>query len=141
LAGVLRSPFFGVSDEALLRLKMGAGCPENLGSAIRKLEHLEAGFTAADLEKLRRFREQLTRWRETRDLAGFDRLLTRAMDETGYCADPGTRAAANIEKFLAMAREASGRLTLTEFVDELALMRDADARDADAPPECAVRAV
>ena len=141
LAGVLRSPFFGLSDEALLRLKLGGGSPENLGSAVRKLEHLEAGFTAADLEKLRRFREQLTRWRETRDLAGFDRLLMRAMDETGYSAHPGTRAAANIEKFLAMAREASSRITLADFVEELELMRDADARDADAPPEDAVHAV
>src|SRR6202171_2010496 len=101
---------------------------------MRKRKLLEVCFTPADLEKLRRFREQLTRWRETRDLAGFDRLLIRAMDATGYCADPGTRAAANIEKFLAVAREASSRLTLADFVEELELMRDADARDADAPP-------
>jgi ATP-dependent helicase/nuclease subunit A len=137
LATVLRSPFAGVSDEALLRLK-SAG---NLGSALRKLEHLGAAFSAEDLDKLRRFREQMSRWREARDVAGFDRLLMRAMDETGYGFDPGTRAAANIEKFLALAREASSRLTLTEFVDELDRMREADAREPDVPPEDAVNAV
>ncbi len=137
LAAVLRSPFVRVSDEALLRLKTGG----NLGSALRRLDHLESEFSADDLGKLRRFREQLFRWRESRDASGFDRLLMSTMDETGYSASPGTRALANIEKFLALAREASSRLTLAEFVDELESLRLADARDPDAPPEDAVKAV
>jgi len=137
LAVVLRSPFVGVSDEAFMRLKVGG----NLGGALGRLDHLETPFDAEDLRKLRRFRGQLLAWREARDVAGFDRLLMRAMDETGYGADPGSRAAANIEKFLSMAREALSRLTLAEFVEEIELMRDADARDADAPPEDAVNAV
>jgi ATP-dependent helicase/nuclease subunit A len=137
LAAVLRSPFVRVSDEALLRLKTRG----NLGSALRRLDHLESEFSADDLAKLRRFREQLFRWRESRDVAGFDRLLIRALDETSYRIGPGSRAVANIEKFLTLAREACSRLTLAEFVDELALMRLADARDPDAPPEDAVNAV
>lgn len=137
LAGVLRSPFAGISDEALMRLKMAG----SLGGALRRLDHLEMPFDAGDLRKLRGFRDRLLGWRQMRDVVGFDRLLMRAMDETGYGADPGTRVAANIEKFLGMAREASSRLTLAEFVEELDLMRDADARDADAPPEDAVNAV
>ncbi len=137
LAAVLRSPFAAVSDEALMRLTAGG----NLGSALGRLEHLETPFDAEDLRKLRRFRGQWLAWREARDVVGFDRLLMRAMDETGYAAGPGSRAAANIEKFLAMAREASSRLTLAEFVEEIGLMREADARDADAPPEDAVNAV
>ncbi len=137
LAGVLRSPFTGISDEALMRLKTAG----NLGSALRRLDHLEMPFDPEDLRKLLRFREQLVRWREARDVVGFDRLLMRAINKTGYTSDPGSRAAGNIEKFLAMAREASTRLTLAEFVEEIALMRDADARDADAPPEDAVNAV
>ena len=137
LAGVLRSPFAGVSDEALLRLKMTG----NLGSSLRRIEHTSEPFDEGDLLKLRRFRAMLLRLREARDLAGFDRLLMRAIDETGYPAEPGSRAAANIEKFLALSREASTRITLSEFVEELQMMRDADARDADAPPEDAVNAV
>ena len=137
LTVVLRSPFVGVSDEALLRLK-GMG---NLGSALRRLDHAGIAFSAEDLAKLRRFREQMLRWREARDVAGFDRLLMRAMDETGYRVGPGTRAAANVEKFLALARDGSSRLTLREFVGEIELMREADAREPDAPPEDAVNAV
>jgi ATP-dependent helicase/nuclease subunit A len=137
LAAVLRSPFAGVSDEALLRLKSGG----NLGSVLRKLDHLNALFSPEDLAKLRKFREQFVRWRESRDAAGFDRLLMRAMHDAGYGFDPGTRAAANTEKFLALARDASSRLTLTQLVEELKLMRKADAREPDAPPEDAVNAV
>ena len=137
LAVALRSPFAGVSDEALLRLKTIG----NLGSALRKLERADAAFPVEQLSRLRRFRELLHQWQEARDIAGFDRLLMRAMDETGYSVASGTRAAANLEKFLALARDASPRLTLHQFVTELALMRDADAREPDAPPEDAVRAV
>jgi ATP-dependent exoDNAse (exonuclease V) beta subunit len=137
LAAVLRSPFAGVSDEALLRLKSSA----SLSSALRKLEYLDTPFSTEDLSVLRRFREQFSRWRESRDTAGFDRLLMRAMDDAGYGFDPGTRAGANIEKFLALARDASSRLTLQQFVEELKLMRQADAREPDAPPEDAVNAV
>ena len=137
LAAVMRSPLGGISDEALLRLKMTG----NLGSGLRKIEHIDASFDEGDRRKLRCFREQMLRWREERELVGFDRLLMRAIDETGYASEPGSRAAANIEKFLTLAREASPRLTLAEFVEELQLMREADARDVDPPPEDAVNAV
>jgi ATP-dependent exoDNAse (exonuclease V) beta subunit len=137
LAAVLRSPFAGVSDEGLMRLKSGG----NLSASLRALERLGAAFSVADLSKLRRFHERLLRWREAGDIGGLDRLIMRAMDETGYCFNPGTRAAANIEKFLALAREASSRLTLRQFVDEIDLMREADAREPDVPPEDAVNAV
>jgi len=137
LAAVLRSPLAGVSDEALLRLKMTG----NLGSALRRFEHIKANLDEADRRKLSRFHEQMFRWREERELVGFDRLLMRAIDETGYASEPGSRAAANIEKFIGLAREASSRLTLAEFVEELQMMRDADARDMDPPPEDAVNAV
>jgi ATP-dependent exoDNAse (exonuclease V) beta subunit len=136
MAAVLRSPLVEASDESLLRLKQVG----NLGAALR---HVDAKALPApeELEKLTRFTEQMRRWRADRDLLGFDRLLVKAMEETGYTPDPGTRAASNVERFLALAREASSRLTLAEFVDELALMRDAEARDADPPPEDSVNAV
>jgi len=137
LAAVLRSPFAGISDEALLRLRMLG----NLGSALRRLERAETPFEAEDFAKLRHFRDQFQRWRETRDVAGFDSLLMRAMDETGYGVTLGSRAAANMEKFLNLAREASARTTLHEFVKEIELMREADAREPDPPPEDAINAV
>lgn len=138
MAAMLRSPFVEVSDEALLRLKL----MDNLGSALRRLHHTDtSAFEPADLAKLLRFREQLERWRDDRDVVGFDRLLMRAMDEAGYEWTPGSRGGANIEKFLAMAREAATRLTLSAFVEELELFRSSDAREPDAPPEDSLNAV
>src|SRR5260370_5955969 len=130
LAAVMRSPLGGISDEALLRLKMTG----NLGSALRKIEHIDASFDESDRRKLRRFREQMLRWREERELVGFDRLLMRVIDETGYASEPGSPASANVEQFLTLAFEAAPRLTLAEFVEELQLMRESDAPDADPPP-------
>jgi ATP-dependent exoDNAse (exonuclease V) beta subunit len=136
MAAVLRSPLVEASDESLLRLKQVG----NLGAALRHVD-AQALLAPEEFEKLTRFSEQMRRWRADRDLIGFDRLLVKAMEETGYTPDPGTRAASNVERFLALAREASSRLTLAEFVDELDLMRDAEARDADPPPEDSVNAV
>jgi ATP-dependent exoDNAse (exonuclease V) beta subunit len=129
MAAVLRSPLAGVSDEALLRLKQCG----TLGDAVRHLEM--NAHAAADLWRLERFRALLRDLRAVQDFVSFDRLLLRAMDSAGHAYEPGSRAAANVEKFLAIARDAASRLTLAEFVDELELIRAADPRDTDAPPE------
>lgn len=138
MAAVLRSPLVGVSDEALLRLKQIG----NLGAAIRKLP-FETGlaFDPEDLARLKRFGEQLNRWRGWRDSMRFDRLLLTAMAEAGYEWMPGTREGANIEKLLAIARETAGRLTFAAFVEELEEFRGSDARDFDPPPEDSANAV
>jgi ATP-dependent exoDNAse (exonuclease V) beta subunit len=137
LAAVLRSPLAGVSPDALLELRaMG----DNLGAAFMALS-APAGFEAADYETLRRFRERLKEWRRRREYVTFDRLLLAAIDECGYRPESGARGDANIEKFLAQARGAAARLSLDEFVEELALLRDDNPREADAPPEDAAGGV
>jgi len=136
MAAVLRSPFAAISDETLLRLKLDG----NLSSALRRLPHRKTNaFDSGDHETLTRLREQLSRWRAMRDTASFDRLLLAAMEETGYAWQPGTRAAANIEKFLALARSATG--PLSRFVEDLEEFREADPREPDPPPEDAANAV
>jgi len=132
LATVLRSPLVGASEEALLRLKMAG---DNIGVALRRLEENAAGFDADDLRTLCRFRERLAGWRARRELVSFDRLLLEAVDDCGYAAS------ANIDKFLAMARDAAGRWTLDEFVEELSLVRASNPREPDAPPEDSANAV
>jgi ATP-dependent helicase/nuclease subunit A len=129
LAAALRSPFAGVDVEELLRLKAGG---ENLGAALGQ---------AQACPTLKRFSERLREWRARREYAGFDRLLLAAMDDCGYVPESGARGAANIDKFLAQAREASGRMSLDEFVEELALLREANPREPDAPPEDSASAV
>ncbi|MBZ5728781.1 MAG: UvrD-helicase domain-containing protein [Acidobacteriia bacterium] len=139
LAAVLRSPLAGASDEALLRLKMLA---DNLGAALWRLgPETATGFDAADYQKLCRFRDRLREWRLRREYVSFDRLLLSAIDDCGYRPESGARVAANIDKFLAQAREASSRGSLDAFVEELALVRGSNPREPDAPPEDSANAV
>jgi ATP-dependent helicase/nuclease subunit A len=131
LAAVLRSPLAGVSDEALLALRIA---DKNIGAALADLKDASL-FSAADWAVLTRFGTRLRRWRELRERVTFDRLLLDAIDEVGYRAESGVRGSANVEKFLAQARDAAGRMSLDAFVEELAAVRDSNPREPDAPPE------
>jgi ATP-dependent helicase/nuclease subunit A len=138
MAAVVRSPFVEASDEALLRLKLLG----NIGKAVAELTPDSlASFAAEDACKLARFRDQLERWRTTRDYTAIDQLLLRAIDECGYECPAGPRGEANIEKFLAQARAASGWQTLAEFVEEMEILRESKPREPDAPPEDSANAV
>ena len=139
LAVVLRSPLVAVSDEALLALRL---LEDNLSAALARLgEETESQFAADDFGALLDFRERLRRWRLLRESVGFDRLLADAIDDCGYRPLNGARGAANIDKLLAQARDAAGRMPLDRFLEELAALRDADLREADAPPEDSADAV
>jgi ATP-dependent exoDNAse (exonuclease V) beta subunit len=139
LAAVLRSPLVGVSDEALLRLRLLGG---NLAGALARLRREDdPEFDAADLAALFRFRDRLREWRRRREYMGFDRLLLDAMDETGYGAEAGSRAAANIDRFLAQARAAAPRTSLDAFVRDLEMLRESNRAGQDSAPEEASDAV
>ena len=138
LATVLRSPLASVSDEALLSLRL---LDQNMGAALLRLDPAAAQFEAEDFATLCRFRDRLRQWRTRREFVSFDRLLLGAIDDCGYPCAPGSRAAANIDKFLALAREASTRGSLDEFVQEVALVRADNPREPDAPPEDSANAV
>ena len=58
-----------------------------------------------------------------------------AIDDCGYPCSP------NLDKFLAQARDAAARMSLDEFVAELALVREENPREPDAPPEDSANAV
>jgi ATP-dependent exoDNAse (exonuclease V) beta subunit len=134
LAAVLRSPLVEASDEALFELKLRE---YNLGAALGRLADGDADFETDDLRKLTRFRERLGEWRARREYVSFDRLLAAAIDDCGYDAEsPG-----NLDKFLAEARGASGRMSLDEFVAELEMVREANPREPDAPPDDSADAV
>lgn len=100
LYGLLRSPFFGVSDEELMRLRLA-----------------EKRATAEAEEVIRQARA----WREE---IPADRILARLLDERGYLRRQKARAKANIDKFLRLVREmdaaAPGDLAgHLEAIDEL----------------------
>jgi ATP-dependent exoDNAse (exonuclease V) beta subunit len=133
LAAVLRSPLAGASDEALLRLKMPN---ENLGQVLMELTPEKAReFDPDDAIRLCRFRDRLHEWRIRREAVSFDRLLMAAIDDCGYAESP------NLDKFLAQARASSPKMSLEEFVEELALVRASNPREPDAPPEDSANAV
>jgi ATP-dependent exoDNAse (exonuclease V) beta subunit len=135
LAVVLRSPFAGLSDEGLLRLKPGV---DNLAGA---LEGDVAGLDSLDVERFQLFRANFARWRSTANWLPADQLLTAAMADCGYQWIPGSAAGNNIEKLLALARNARRDQSLAEFVHEIHLIREEDAREADAPFDEALDAV
>jgi ATP-dependent helicase/nuclease subunit A len=138
LAAVLRSPLAGASDEAILQLRVMG---ENIGGALMRLADADAGsFGAADFAVLGHFRDRLREWRARRESVSFDRLLLAAMDDCSYRPEAGARGDANIEKFLAQAREAAA-ISLDAFVQELALVRAENPREPDAPPEDSANAV
>ena len=133
LAAVLRSPLVAASDESLLRLKM---LGDNIGESLMRLgAESGAEFDAEDYARLTRFRDRLREWRIRREYVSFDRLLLAAIDDCGY------RSGSNLDKFLAQARDASARMSLDEFVEELALVRASNPREPDAPPEDSANAV
>jgi len=139
LAAVLRSPLVGASDEALLRLRLPGGDLAGALMSLRREDDPE--FDPADIEALFRFRDRLREWRRRREYMSFDRLLLDAMDETGYGAEPGSRAAANIDKFLAQARAAAPRTSLDAFVRDLEMLRESNRAGQDSAPEDASDAV
>jgi ATP-dependent exoDNAse (exonuclease V) beta subunit len=133
LAAVLRSPLVAASEESLLRLKIMG---DNVGGSLMRLTpETGAEFDADDCARLIRFRDRLREWRIRREYVSFDRMLLAAIDDCGYRGGP------NIDKFLAQARDAASRMSLDEFVEELALVRASNPREPDAPPEDSANAV
>ncbi|MBV9506652.1 MAG: UvrD-helicase domain-containing protein [Acidobacteriia bacterium] len=139
LAAVLRSPFVYASDEALLALHV---LGDNIGDSLIALgDRAGTALAESDYEKLIRFRGHLRRWRVRREYVTLDRLLLEAIDALGYRSEGGDRGWANIEKFLAQARKAAASSSLDDFIEQVALMRGDNMREADAPPEDAADAV
>ena len=92
-------------------------------------------------ERFSHFRANFARWRSMAISRPVDRLLTEAMADCGYRWTPGTAAGANIEKLFSLARNAPRDQSLAEFVQEMKLIREEDAREADAPFDEALNAV
>ncbi len=135
LAGALRAPLFGLSDDALLTLRLltdADGAPLPLWSA---LEHADAAppderelvtFAAACLRELRALAGRVT----------ISELLRAALDRTGFLAaltglPDGARRRANVEKLVDKA-ESSGRITLGAFSQYIADLSAREAREGEA---------
>ena len=140
LAAVLRSPLAGIGDETLLRLKRIGP----LWTALMELDRADtSAFHAADLERLRFFREQILRARVDREAVSPDRLLARVIDECDYEGLPTSEAGrANVEKFLARLRDwfHDRPAPLAALLRELDWLRESDS-EPEAPPDDSSNAV
>lgn len=138
LAGLLRSPAFGLSDAALYQLRWptGAARPQSLRAAL-----------AGDLSALNQAdRAQAARARSiVTDLSGLvDRvpvaeLLKQVLEATHYpailaTAPAGARLQRNLDKLLADAH-ASGLVRVAEFLEYIDNLEIAGAREGEAPAE------
>ncbi len=121
LAGVLRSPFFGLLDETLLWLSQEKGLAAGLfaGELPEELEdrqRQQVEHAAATLRALRAMKDRLP----------VARLIYEALDRTGYDAlllaeFLGERKLANLHKLIEQARsfDRAGIFMLSDFITQL----------------------
>ena len=138
LAGALRSPLFGLSDETLFQLVHGpAG------------ERLTRRFTAAEgfgelppatAAQLRAARDLLIALRAARDRRPIAELLAHALAATDYESVlagqlQGEQKIANVRKLIEQARAFQRRRcrTLREFVTQVRRFLDSELREPEAP--------
>ena len=146
LTAVLCSPLAGLSDNALLELKLEGEFSKNLASVLNSNDFDAKRLTASrDTERLVVFQERLDRFRQLRDETPVEVLLSRLLVETGYesqafGAEGGDIKVANIRKLLRLVRQLqeSRRLRLHEVVDRLEELQfsmvdepEADSGDED----------
>ena len=131
LLGWLRSPWVGLSDESLIRLARGVALPRHAGLA---------GFTLedpAEQARLQRAARLLAECLPLRDRVSIADLLGRLLERTGYLGhllllgEEGLQRAANVRKFLRLAREESER-SVTSFLRMITDLTAADVREGEA---------
>lgn len=132
LAGLLRSPLVGLSEDALFRLQLRGGLWREPDSMM----------DPADRDRLEWCRELLEELRRNRDAISPDRLLTRFLDESGYEDGLEDHQRANIEKFLVSLRELWRQKPrpAAELLLDVHRLRAAET-EAEAPPASTANAV
>ena len=135
LATVLRSQLVGLSDEALLRLKMqGHSLISGLNVVGFDRSRL-SGFAPEDAEKLGSFLRNLKRWRVAQAVVSLDVLISRVLTESGFRWQPGTVKGDNVEEFLRLARGRNAGRSLSDFLVELESVEDAASKEAELSDE------
>ncbi|MGE5756753.1 MAG: UvrD-helicase domain-containing protein, partial [Planctomycetaceae bacterium] len=123
LAGALRGPFFGLSDEGLFWLATSKH--GDLAEGLERVDQI-AELSPLDRRQAERARELLRRWRGIKDRVSIAALVDRALEESGY--EPallgeflGARKRANVRKLVRLARrfDQQGGFTIAAFVARL----------------------
>jgi ATP-dependent helicase/nuclease subunit A len=122
LVGILRTPFFGFSDEELLRIRM-----DNKG--------LDNEIRLINMQKFDNALEVLNKYKDKFKLESISKVLDEFINSTDYLSvlllsrDYGKQAVVNVNKFLAIIRdlESKNTTTLTEVLEYIRVMRSGNA--------------
>ncbi len=132
LMGALRSPYFGLSDNALYALTapQGGRLAKNLADANQRQR-----LAPADQEAATDAVARLQRWEELRDRVPLVELLHTILEDTGawgfLCyGERGEQAVANMHKLLDLAREFRG--PLADFAVRLDLLTNEEQQEGEA---------
>ncbi len=157
LAGILRSPLFGLSDETLLRLRLSAavsgGADGRPGASLYSDLLTEARQRQAALpDDQRRLLDEAATVLEdllaVRNRLPLPDLIERAIQRTGYdavcaAAEDGPQRLSNLDKLVSLARRFARREThlLRDFASYIREFRRLDVREAEAQLELGLDAV
>ena len=134
LAGLFRSPAFGISDPGLYLLRLHSGEPRPLLTALEG----DLGYLGeADQEAAARVRDFLAEFRPLVDRMPVAELLKKIVDATDYraiLAASHIRLWRNLDKLLQDAHS-SGLVRVRGFFEYLRTLREVGAREGEAPAE------
>ncbi len=137
LAGVLRSPLFALSDDALLALRLMRNEVDE-PVALRAALQQPQGLPLDDVARARFASETLDALGELAGRLTIEELLREALSRTGYLATltglpQGERRRGNVEKLL---EKAAGKASLfTEFETLFTELRQREVREGEATAE------
>jgi ATP-dependent helicase/nuclease subunit A len=138
LAGLLRSPAFGLSDEVLYRLRWPNPGAE-ASPLFTALHNPPENLTPAELAQVKRAASLLDELSPLVDRLPVAELLARLLDRTdlrAILAFGGARLVQNVDKLLADAHT-SRIVPVRTFLSYVDTLRDIGAREGEAPVEAA----
>lgn len=139
MAGLLRSPAFGLTDTALYQLRWQNAVPVSYWSALQgDLSILDN----SDMPRATRCLNILKDLLQQVDRISVSELLKKLVDATDYRAvlaandsiGVGGRLWRNLDKLLADA-QTSGQVNVRDFIDYINAINDVGAREGEAPAE------
>jgi ATP-dependent exoDNAse (exonuclease V) beta subunit len=134
LAGLLRSPAFGLTDASLYRLRWG---PEGMRRLSDALQNDLGDFPEVDkavVERVNVFLEEMVPLVERVPIAELLKQMIDRLDYRSILASRGERLWRNLDKLLEDAR-ASGLVRVSAFFEYLRTLREAGVRQGEAPAE------
>ena len=141
LAEVLRSPLFGLSDNALFALRMHTDADQRIVSLWHALENASnlEWLPTEDRPMVNRAHRILSGLRQVAGRLTVTQLLERAIDETGYLTvlsglPNGDLRRANVQKLLQKAHE-TNKVTYGAFTRYLLDMKTQEVREGNAITE------